>query len=286
MKVFVTGASGQVGHDICALLQERGVDHKGTSSQNLDIRDPEAVARELIQYAPDVVVHCAAWTQVDLAQEHTAEVMAINVQGTQHIAAICRRLGCKLVYLSTDYVFSGEKDGAYQTDDVPDPLNVYGQSKLGGERAVTEGLSRYFIVRTSWAFGAHGTNFVESMLKLSKTKHEIAVVCDQIGSPTYTKDLAQIICDMMVTEQYGIYHITNEGDCSWAQFAEEIFRQSRLPVRVLTIRAAEYGAKAPRPQNSVLEKSDLDRAGFPRLPTWQDALNRYLTDREKRSSAL
>ena len=282
MKVLVTGASGQLGHDVCITLQKQGIPYWGVAFKEMDITDAAAVEQLLQAYRPYAVIHCAAWTSVDAAQEHEAEVMAVNARGTRNIARGCKDLNCKLLYLSTDYVFSGEKEGAYVPKDDAKPLNVYGRSKLAGEQVVLQCLSRYFIVRTSWMFGIHGKNFVESMLEIGAVQKEVGVVTDQIGAPTYTKDLAVLLCDMIKTDQYGVYHATNEGCCSWAEFAREIFRQSKLAVCVRPVSACDYGSKAPRPKNSVMEKSGLEKAGFTRLPPWQDALSRYLQEREKR----
>lgn len=281
MKILVTGASGQLGYEICSVLERRGIPYLGVSSKELDITDAVAVRRLLQAYRPDAVIHCAAWTAVDAAQEHEEETMAINAKGTRNLVLSCKEQGSKLLYLSTDYVFSGEKTDAYKPTDLPKPLNVYGRSKLAGEQAVLECLSRYFIVRTSWMFGGHGKNFVESMLRTGAKQKEVRVVNNQVGSPTYTKDLAVLLCGMIMTEKYGIYHATNEGTCSWAEFAEEIFRQSKMDVIVHPVSAADYRTKAPRPANSVMEKSGLEKAGYSRLPIWQDALSRYLQERKR-----
>lgn len=283
MKILVTGANGQLGHDVCNTLQKQSVPYWGVSSRELDITDAAAVERLLHAYRPYAVIHCAAWTSVDAAQEHETKVMAVNAQGTRNLALGCKALDCKLLYLSTDYVFSGEKVGPYSPMDAAKPLNVYGQSKLAGEQAVLECLSRYFIVRSSWMFGIHGKNFVESMLRTGDIQKEINVVDDQIGAPTYTKDLAKLLCDMINTDQYGVYHAANQGSCSWAEFAREIFRQSKMAVRVHPVKASDYRAKAFRPMNSILEMSNLEKAGFSLLPPWQDALSRYLQERVKRS---
>jgi len=281
MKILVTGASGQLGSDICAVLEKRGIECLGTGHRDLDITDRSAVAERVAGYGPDAVIHCAAYTAVDRAEDEPEACWAVNADGTRNVALACQKAGAKMLYISTDYVFSGEKDGFYQTTDGALPQNVYGRSKLAGELAVQSLLECWFIVRISWAFGKNGSNFVRTMLRLAETREEINVVCDQIGSPTYTADLAPLLCDMVMTEKYGVYHATNEGECSWADFAGEIFRNSGREVAVNRVTADQYPARAVRPLNSRMSKQSLSEAGFARLPAWQDALARYLSEWEK-----
>jgi len=276
MKVLVTGVKGQLGYDVCKVLSQRGIEHLGVDIENFDITDREAVRRFITEYGPDAVVHCSAWTAVDAAEDVPEKVEAVNVEGPRNIALVCKELGAKMVYISTDYVFPGDGEQFYQVDDPTGPSSVYGRTKLGGELAVKELLERYFIVRISWVFGKNGNNFVRTMLRLSETRDELGVVCDQIGSPTYTADLAPLLCDMIESEKYGTYHATNEGLCSWAEFAQEIFRLAGKQVKVNHILTKDYPVKAKRPLNSRLSKQCLEDAGFHRLPTWQDALARYI----------
>lgn len=293
MKVFVTGVNGQLGHDVVFDLQKRGIQAVGSDLapdcasipeldyEPLDITNAAAVQEVLKRVHPDAVIHCAAWTAVDAAEEpaNQAKVHAVNAEGTAHIAQACAQTGCKLMYLSTDYVFDGQGDTPWQPDckDYA-PLNVYGQSKLEGELAVARAVERFFIVRIAWVFGQNGNNFVKTMLKLAQTHDTLRVVCDQIGTPTYTPDLARLLVDMIQTDKYGYYHATNEGGyISWYDFACEIFRQAGRPVKVLPVTTAEYGlSKAKRPFNSRLDKSKLLQMGFQPLPDWKDALKRYL----------
>jgi len=278
MKVLVTGATGQLGCDVCRELTRRGVENLGTGSRELDITDGAAVDAFLETSAPDAVIHCAAWTAVDAAEDAPEACFAVNRDGTAHIARACARIGAKMLYLSTDYVFPGTGESFYRPDDPTGPLSVYGKSKLAGEEAVRAALERAFIVRISWVFGRNGKNFIRTMLRLAEDRSRVGVVCDQIGSPTYTVDLARLLCDMIGGEKYGVYHATNEGICSWADLAEETFRQAGKNVQVDRLTTAEYGAKAPRPLNSRLDKSCLTDAGFARLPDWRDALSRYLKE--------
>lgn len=290
-KVFVTGAGGQLGYDVMRELERRGYegiagDIRDTSPfsryEKLDITDADAVGRVIGKVKPQAVVHCAAWTAVDLAEEaeKRALVRRINTEGTQNVASACKKNGCKMVYLSTDYVFDGRGKEPWNPDCREfRPLNVYGESKLGGEFAVANALERFFIVRIAWVFGQNGNNFIRTMLSLAdKGCREVRVVDDQIGTPTYTRDLSGLLVDMIGTEKYGYYHATNEGGyISWADFAEEIFRQAGKNVKVVRVSTEEYGkSKALRPLNSRLDKSKLSENGFGRLPTWQDALARYL----------
>lgn len=276
MKILVTGSGGQLGCDVCKVLAARGIEHRGVGIQDFDITDVAATWNYIAEYRPDGVIHCSAWTAVDKAEEEPEKVWAVNAGGSRNIAAVCREIGAKMLYISTDYVFPGTGERFYEPDDPTDPLGVYGRTKLGGEQAVQELLERYFIVRISWMFGWNGNNFVKTMLRLAETKTEVSVVYDQVGSPTYTVDLASLLCDMIATDKYGIYHATNEGTCSWAEFAQEIFRLAGKNVRVNPIPASQYPAKAVRPMNSRMSKNKLDEMGFARLPPWQDALHRYL----------
>lgn len=299
MKVFVTGVGGQLGHDVMNELAKRG--HEGVGSDitpaysgvqdgsavctmdyiPMDITNADMVKEVLQRVKPDAVVHCAAWTAVDLAEDEDKQekVRAINAGGTQNIASVCKELDCKMVYISTDYVFNGQGETPWDPD-CKDyvPLNVYGQTKLEGELAVANTLEKYFIVRIAWVFGLNGNNFIKTMLNLSKKYDTLRVVCDQIGTPTYTLDLSRLLVDMIETEKYGYYHATNEGGyISWHEFACEIFRQAGVQMTVNAVTTAEYGAsKAARPFNSRLDKSKLVKAGFEPLPTWQDALARFM----------
>ncbi len=312
MKVFVTGVAGQLGHDVMNELAKRGYEGIGTDIAPeysgiqdgtavtaapyvpLDITNEAAVQKIITEISPDVVVHCAAWTAVDLAEDDdkVEKVRAINAKGTEYIAKVCKKLNCKMVYISTDYVFDGQGCEPWQPDCKDyNPLNVYGQTKLEGELAVSGTLDKYFIVRIAWVFGKNGKNFIKTMLNVGKTHDRLTVVNDQIGTPTYTFDLARLLVDMIETEKYGYYHATNEGGyISWYDFTKEIFRQaaelghteySEERLTVAPVTTAEYGAsKAARPFNSRLDKSKLAENGFTPLPTWQDALSRYLRELE------
>lgn len=278
MKILVTGASGQLGHDVCTVLAARHIPHRGVGRVDFDITDRTAVCDYIGAFAPDAVIHCAGWTAVDRAEDEAEAANKVNQEGTRNIAGICQAIGAKMLYVSTDYVFPGTGSKAYEPADPTGPVNVYGWTKLQGEKRVRELLERYFIVRTSWVFGKNGGNFVKSMLQLAQTKRRLDIVCDQIGSPTYTADLAPLLCDMILTEKYGIYHATNEGVCSWAEFAKEIFRLTGRDVKVDPVPTSAYPMRAVRPLNSRLSKDKLERMGFHRLPHWKDALARYLRD--------
>lgn len=278
MKVLVTGVRGQLGHDVMKELAARNMTAVGTDINDFDITDFQATETFITHVHPDVVVHCSAYTAVDKAEDNSDVCIAVNVTGTKNIALVCKDIGAALVYISTDYVFSGIGEIPYEVTDIPDPLSVYGKSKMEGEKTVKELMSRFFIIRTAWAFGANGNNFVKTMLRLGRERDTVSVVSDQCGSPTYTPDLARLICDMIETDKYGIYHATNEGFCTWAEFAAEIFRQAEYPTHVNFITTAEYPTKAVRPANSRLSKKALDEAGFKRLPDWKDALTRYLKE--------
>lgn len=280
MKVLVTGVKGQLGYDVMKVLKARNIDCLGVDIEEFDITDADKTRSFITAYAPDVVVHCSAYTAVDKAEENIDICRAVNVAGPYNIANVCKELDCKMVYISTDYVFPGTGEHFYETDDPTGPLGQYGMTKLDGENAVRDTISKHFIVRISWVFGINGNNFVKTMLRVGKERSELTVVGDQIGSPTYTADLAPLLCDMLDTEKYGTYHATNEGVCSWADFAEEIFAQAGIDTKVTRVTTEEYGAKAPRPKNSRMSKKSLDDGGFARLPEWKDALARYLKELE------
>ena len=277
LKVLVTGSNGQLGHDLMRQLPDRGVECQGIDIQDLDLTDREATRAYLKEYAPDVVMHCAAFTAVDRAEAEQETCKRINADATRTIAESCRELDAVMVYISTDYVFDGEGDAPYETDAPRGPKSVYGVTKAEGEDAVTENLHKFFLVRISWVFGVNGKNFVRTMLRLGAEKERLNVVDDQIGSPTYTFDLSRLLCDMIETDRYGVYHATNEGFCSWAAFAQAIMQKVGLPCRIHPIKTSEYPAAAARPLNSRLSKRSLDEAGFPRLPPWEDALERFLS---------
>jgi len=276
MKLLVTGADGQLGHDVLAVAAARGVRAQGADIRELDITDGPAAADFIGQSRPDAVIHCAAYTAVERAQGEPERCEAVNVLCSGNIARACAAAGAKMIYISTDYVFNGEARVPYDTGDEPAPLNVYGRTKLLGEHLTAQYCPRSFIVRTSWVFGLHGNNFVKNILSAASQKNEIDVVCDQTGSPTYTADLAGLLIDMAFTEKYGLYHATNEGLCSWADFAQEILCLAGLKTRVNRIPSSRYPSKVPRPVYSALSKRSLDAAGFSRLPPWQDALERFM----------
>lgn len=286
MKVLVTGVKGQLGHDVVNELCARGIEAVGVDVEEMDITDGQCVDKILSSVHPDAVIHCAAWTAVDAAEdpENIEKVRLVNVQGTKNIAKACRAIGSKMMYISTDYVFDGQGTEPWEADCKEyAPLSVYGRTKLEGELAVAEALDAYFIVRIAWVFGINGKNFVKTMLALSEKYESLRVVDDQIGTPTYTFDLARLLVDMIETDKYGYYHATNEGGyISWADFATEIFRQAKKTTAVIPVTTAEYGlSKAARPFNSRLDKSKLIEKGFAPLPDWKDALARYLLELEK-----
>jgi len=276
MKVLVTGAKGQLGTDTVKELSLRGIAHKGVDHSDFDITDKNAVFDAIQEYRPTAVIHCAAYTAVDKAEDEPELCRQINEDGTRNIALVCNEIDAKMISISTDYVFPGHGSHFHLTTDPTGPISVYGKTKLAGERSVLETLNRAFIVRISWAFGHHGNNFVNTMLRLGKERDQVSVVCDQIGSPTNTADLASLLCEMAASERYGIYHATNEGICSWAEFAKEIFHQAGISTKVNPIPTREYPTKASRPLNSRLDKSCLDNAGFMRLPHWKVALQKHL----------
>ena len=289
MKVLVTGVGGQLGHDVMNELKKRGHEAVGTDVQGacdltLDITDAAAVRSAVRQVKPDAVIHCAAWTAVDAAEDQEELVRAINADGTANLANVCNEIGCKMMYISTDYVFDGQGEAPWHPDCKDyKPLNVYGQTKLEGELAVANTLDNYFIVRIAWVFGKNGKNFIKTMLNVGKKYDTVRVVKDQIGTPTYTLDLARLLVDMIETEKYGYYHATNEGGyISWHDFTCEIFKQAGYTTNVIPVTTEEYGlSKAARPFNSRLDKSKLVECGFEPLPLWQDALARYLKEIEE-----
>lgn len=280
MKVLVTGANGQLGYDVVKELQKQNIECYGAIRKDFDLVDFEATEKFIINYMPDVVIHCAAYTAVDKAEDEQGLCYLVNASATENIARICKKINAKMLYISTDYVFDGTKEGFYEVDDMPNPINVYGRTKLLGEQAVQKILNKYFIVRISWVFGEHGNNFVKTMLKLGKERKEINVVADQYGSPTYTADLALLLIEMIKTDKYGIYHATNEGICSWAEFAEEIFRVAGMNVKVNHINTVEYPIKSKRPVNSRLSKNSLKTNEFKVLGNWRNALNKYISFKE------
>ena len=278
MKILVTGSNGQLGYDVLKELHRRKIPCRGIDREECDITNMPQVMHWVETYQPDAVIHCAAYTNVNRAETEQTLCMDINYRGSANIAAAANKTGAKLIYISTDYVFgaSGEQPlGIYQAKN---PLNTYGETKLSGENSTRILCPRSFIVRTSWVFGINGSNFVKTMLRLGREKEEISVVSDQIGSPTYTADLAPLLCDMAMTERFGTYHATNEGYCSWYEFAREIMRLGHLPAKIHPVATADYPSPAARPLNSRLSKESLDEAGFPRLPHWKDALQRYLSE--------
>ena len=284
MKILVTGCRGQLGYDVSKELLRRGDEPVSVDVEEMDVTDREAVNNYITRAKVDAVIHCAAYTAVDNAEDNTELCRRINRDGTKNIADVCKNLGIKMLYISTDYVFNGEGENYWQPDDEREPLNAYGQSKYEGELTVENTLEKYFIVRISWAFGLNGKNFVRTMLNLGKTRVKLTVVDDQIGSPTYTADLARLLCDMIHSEKYGRYHATNEGVCSWYDFTKEIMKQAAeyypeyANVEVTPVSSGAYPTKARRPSNSRMSKQKLTDNGFDRLPTWQDALKRYLIE--------
>ena len=277
MRVLVTGVKGQLGYDVMNELAGRGHEGIGVDIQEMDITDAASVEKVIPEAAPDAVIHCAAYTAVDAAEDNVDLCRRVNAGGTENIARVCKALNCKMMYISTDYVFNGQGTRPWEPDDKREPLNVYGQTKYEGELAV-ETLEKFFLVRIAWVFGVNGKNFIKTMLNLGKTRDHLTVVADQIGSPTYTYDLARLLVDMIETDKYGRYHATNEGLCSWYEFACEIFKQAGMNVTVSPVTSDQYPAKAKRPMNSRMDKSKLDEMGFKRLPSWQDALGRYLKE--------
>lgn len=279
MKVLVTGVGGQLGHDVVRELEQRGHEVTGVGREEMDITDAEKVRKIIRDCVPDAVIHCSAYTAVDRAEDEADQCRKVNVEGTKNIAEICAELDCKMIYISTDFVFSGEGERPWETDDAAGPISVYGRTKYEGEDEVKSRLDKFFIVRISWVFGKNGNNFVKTMLRIGKENGAVKVVDDQIGSPTYTRDMAVLLADMVQTEKYGVYHASNEGFCSWYDFAKEIFRLAGMDdVSVTPITSDQFPAKAKRPFNSLMSKEKLVKEGFNKLPSWQDALKRYLQE--------
>lgn len=284
MKTFITGGAGQLGYDIIRELQKRGYnDILAPTIEELDITDSAELSKVIEDYKPDVIFHCAAYTAVDKAEENKELCYNINVLGTKNIAEAAKKVDAKVVYISTDYVFNGTKDGLYVPEDQPDPINYYGFTKLGGEQEVAK-LDKYLIVRISWVFGINGNNFIKTMLRLSETKSELNVVSDQIGSPTYTEDLSRLLVDMVEKDKRGIFHATNEEYCSWHEFAKYIFEINGIDMKVNPVLTKDYQTAATRPLNSKMDKSKLDEEGLDRLPSWKDATQRYCKVLKKESS--
>lgn len=281
MRVLVTGAKGQLGTDLMNELKKRGLEGIGVDVEEMDITDAQACKKVISQSGADAVIHCAAYTAVDAAEDNVELCRRINGEGTRNVAAACRDADVKLMYISTDYVFDGLGTRPWEPDDERSPLNVYGLTKYEGELAVEELLDKYFTVRIAWVFGVAGKNFIKTMLRLGKERGAVSVVDDQVGSPTYTYDLARLLVDMIQTDKYGRYHATNEGLCSWYEFAREIFRQAGMDdVKVTPVSSDEFPAKAKRPANSRMSKAKLTENGFDLMPTWQDALGRFLKEIE------
>ena len=278
MKVLVTGIAGQLGYDVMKRLAALNIEAKGVDYQDFDLTDAQAVMDAVCDYRPDAIVHCAAYTAVDRAEQEPEKCAAVNGMGTLNMVRAALAVDAKLMYISTDYVFNGEGDQPFEVNAPYGAKNVYGLTKAQGEEAVRSLMTRYFIVRIAWAFGLNGHNFVKTMLRLGAERPEVRVVGDQFGSPTYTPDLARLLCDMIQTNKFGVYHATNEGFCSWADFAAEIMRQGDRKCKVTAIPTSDYPTPAKRPANSRLSKACLDNAGFNRLPPWQDALARYMDE--------
>ena len=276
MRILVTGVKGQLGYDVMNELAKRGHTGIGVDVEEMDITDAAKVEQVIKASDVEAVIHCAAYTAVDAAEDNVELCHKINAEGTENIAKVCKELDLKMIYISTDYVFNGEGTRPWEPDDEREPLNAYGQAKYEGELAVEKYLEKYYIVRIAWVFGVNGKNFIKTMLNLSETHDELSVVNDQIGSPTYTYDLARLLVDMVETDKYGRYHATNEGLCTWYEFATEIFRQAGKEITVHPVTSDQFPSKARRPHNSRMSKDKLEANGFERLPTWQDALNRYL----------
>lgn len=276
MKVLVTGVKGQLGYDVVAELERCGLEAIGVDIDEMDITDASSVDSVIRQAAPDAVIHCAAYTAVDAAEDNEEMCRRVNATGTENIARVCAALDIKMIYISTDYVFDGTGERPWEPEDRCAPQSVYGLTKYEGEQAVEKLLNKYFIVRIAWVFGVNGKNFIKTMLNLAKTRDTISVVDDQYGSPTYTYDLAKLLVNMVQTDKYGIYHASNEGICTWYEFACAIFKEAGVDVKVLPVTSAEFAAKAARPCNSRMSKEKLSANGFDRLPGWEDALKRYL----------
>ena len=276
MKVLVTGVGGQLGYDVLKELMRRKIDSIGADLQEFDITDYEAAHSFISKHMPDAIIHCSAYTAVDKAENEPELCRRVNVLGTENIAKICKEIDAKMIYISTDYVFPGTGKEFYEVDSPTEPQNIYGQTKLAGEIAVKNILDKHFIVRISWVFGINGNNFVKTMMRLGKERSELNIVADQIGSPTYTADLAPLLCDMVFSDKYGTYHATNEGICSWAEFAQEIFKIAGINSKVNEIPTSKYQTKAKRPLNSRMSKNSLAKNGFRKLRNWQEGLRDYI----------
>ena len=282
MKILVTGVNGQLGYELVKELNNKGyTDILAVDKDEMDITDEKKVKEIILGYKPDVIFHCAAWTAVDKAEDEKEACYNVNVNGTKYISEAAKEIDAKLIYISTDYVFDGTKEGLYEINDEVNPKSVYGETKYKGEQLVRQNVLKHFIVRISWVFGINGNNFIKTMLKLAETRNDLTVVADQFGSPTYTVDLAKLLVEMSETEKYGTYHANNEGYCNWAQFAEHIFKVNDKEVNVKHITSEEYPQKAYRPRNSKLSKQSLDENGFNRLPSWEDAVERYSKELKK-----
>ncbi len=275
---MITGVKGQLGYDLNNELLKRGHEVVGVDIEEMDITDAEACDRVITQSEVDGVFHCAAYTAVDAAEDNKELCMKINAEGTRNIARVCEKLDIKMLYLSTDYVFNGQGTDPWEPDDLREPINAYGESKYQGEIAVTDHVEKFFIVRISWVFGKNGKNFIKTMLNLAKDHDTLKVVNDQVGSPTYTYDLSRLLADMMETEKYGFYHASNEGLCTWYEFAEAIFEEAGIKMNIIPVTTEEYNAKATRPLNSRLNKDKLTEYGFERLPEWKDAMKRFMNE--------
>jgi len=276
--IVITGSMGQLGCDIEKVCQSRNLPYLGIDREDLDIADREAVNAFFESHSFDTLIHCAAYTAVDLAEDEIETCFSVNTRAVEYISDACKKHNVKLIFISTDYVFDGTKDGYYHEDDKTSALSVYGKSKSEAEKYIQTILEKYYIVRISWAFGLNGKNFIRTMLRLGKENIEISVVSDQYGSPTYTKDVAELLIDIALTNKYGIYHATNEGFCSWADLASYVFKKANYSTLVKRVKSHEYKTKAPRPKNSRLSKDKLESMGFKRLPTWESAVDRYLEE--------
>lgn len=276
MKVLVTGVKGQLGYDVVKDLQKRGHEPIGVDREEMDLMNNDAIREFIMKTRPEAMIHCAAYTAVDKAEEEAEICYQVNAEATKVIAECAKKLDITLIYISTDYVFDGTKEGKYVETDLPNPINVYGASKLLGEQYVQQLLEKYYIVRISWVFGENGNNFIKTMRRLGSERDELNIIDDQVGSPTYTADLAPLLVNMMETNKYGIYHATNEGFCSWYEFANEIFKQSGIDVKINPITTDQYPTAAKRPMNSRMSKDKLTEFGFALLPSWEEALNHYL----------
>ncbi|WP_226682045.1 dTDP-4-dehydrorhamnose reductase [Sutcliffiella horikoshii] len=281
MKILVTGYTGQLGHDVVKQGENIGLTMIGVGSTHFDIAQKEQVLSYVENLQPDAIIHCAAYTAVDNAEDEIEKCNKVNINGTEYLALAAAKSDAKFIYISTDYVFDGKGQEPFKENHIPNPIGTYGKSKFAGELLVQNILHKWFIVRISWVFGQNGNNFIKTMLRLSETKQQLNVVGDQFGSPTYTEDLAKLLINMVQTEKYGIYHASNEGFCNWAEFAEEVFRITGKDVKVTAIASEEYPTRAVRPKNSKMSKQSLDDNGFERLPHWKDAVKRYVTDLTK-----